>query len=139
MYLGKQQLGTWLDCYLQCKNATGTPLMPSAVPTIKITDSLGVTVLNQKMPLVDKVSQVGLFCSRIFLGLGFSVGSNSIRMVYTVSGQTFIVDRTFEICAAGDSRGQVLSMIYAHFPQADYVVFSTERGEISRGKNPRIS
>lgn len=141
MYLGRQQLGTWLDVYLPCVNASRTPTMPDAVPTIKITrDSDSAVVYNGLMPVVEKTgSTLGLFCARLLLGSGFSVGLHSVRLVYVRSGLAVIEDRKFEIMPAGNSAGQALSMYYFHHPSAEHVVYQLESGEILRGKNPRIN
>lgn len=140
MYLGRQQLGTWLDSYLQVVNANKTPLMPDAVPTIKIRRaSDNAVVYSGLMPVVDKVANVGLFCSRLFLGSGYSVGYHDVEMFYVAGGAGFTVIRNFEVMPAGDAKGQVLSMAYCHFPQAEFVVYQTEAGLILRGKSPRLN
>ena len=139
MYLGRFQLGVWLDAYLQCRTSSRLPVMPSYVPQIRILRaSDGTAVYNGLMPVVDKTSNIGLFCSRLFLGIGFSVGMHSVSMKYFAS-QPFIVERTFEIIGAGDPKGNVLAMSYLHTPAADHIVYQTEAGLIIRGKNPRVN
>ena len=141
MYLGRNQLGTWLDVYLPCVNADRTPLMPDAVPTIKIRRaSDGVVVYTDIMGVVEKSgSPIGLFCSRLLLSSGFAVGLHDVTMVYVAGGVTFTELRTFEIMQGGHQRGQVLSMIFAHFPQHDDVVYQCESGVILKGKSPKLS
>jgi len=141
MFLGRQQLGTWLDVYLNCVDASRTPTLPDAVPTIKIRRSSdNAVVYTGLMPIVEKAGvAIGLFCSRLLLGIGFSVGTHSVEMVYLVSGQAFIVSRTLEIMAGGDPKGQVLAMIYLHNPSADHIVFQVESGLLLKGKNPKVN
>lgn len=138
MYLGRQQLGTYLDVFLQVKDASRAPLMPDGVPSIKVLK--GITVVhNGLMPILDKTNRIGLFHSIIFLGGVFSEGTFSVRMGYSVSGVPFIESRSFEVVPAGNALGQVLGMYYLHSPQADFVVYSVESGSILKGKNPRLS
>jgi hypothetical protein len=140
MYLGRFQLGVWLDVYLQCTNASRTPKMPDAVPKIKIRFAgTGNVEYTSLMPIVDKSINIGLFCSRVFLGQGFSVGMHSVEMTYSVAGSPFVERRVFEISPAGDPKGQVLSSYYLHEPQADFVVYQVESGLILTGKNPMVN
>lgn len=141
MYLGRQQLGTWLDVYLNCVNASRTPTLPDAVPTIRIRRcSDNAVVYTGLMPIVEKEgSAIGLFCSRLLLGIGFSVGTHTVTMFYVSGGQRFEVSKTFEIMAAGDPKGQVLAMIYLHNPSADYIVYQVESGLLMKGKNPKVN
>lgn len=137
MHLGRQQLGTYLDVYLQVKDASLVPSMPDGVPSLKILK--GATAIYQGlMPILDKVNRIGLFHSTIFLGGTFSAGTFSVRMGYSVNGASFIETRSFEVVPAGNSQGQVLGMYYLHSPQADFVVYSVESGAILRGKNPHL-
>lgn len=113
--------------------------MPTYVPGIKVKRASDeATVLNQLMPVVDKTVQVGLFCSRIFLGSLFAVGMHSVTMTYTVGAKVGIENRVFEVMAGGDPRGQVLSLYYLHKPHNDYLVYQAEAGVILKGTNPRI-
>lgn len=137
MYLGRQQLGTWIDIYLQCRDSAKTPTMPDAVPTIRIRDSLGVLVHSGLMPIVER--DRALFCTRLLLGAGFAVGTQTVEMAYLIAGATKIDSRTFEISPAGNPTGQVLGMTYFHHPSADSIVYQVESGSILRGKNPKVS
>lgn len=137
MYLSRQQLGTYLDVFLQVTDAASTPIMPDGVPSIKILKG-SVVVHKGLMPILDKTNQIGLFKSTIFLGGEFSVGTFSVRMGYAVGGTPFLQTRSFEVMPAGNPLGQVLGMYYLHVPQCDFVVYSVESGSILRGKNPHL-
>lgn len=140
MWLGRQQLGTWLDVYLQASDSSGEPAMPVACPQIKIRRSSdNAIVLNSLMPILDKTVQVGLFVSRVFLGTSFAVGYHTIELQYTNDSNLMTETRTFEVMAGGDPRGCVLGMVYFHKPQADFLVYQVESGLILKGKNPRIA
>lgn len=140
MWLGRQQLGTWIDVYLQVTSTAFTPTMPDYVPTIKVRRSDGTVVYSGLMPIVDKTDdRLGLFASRVFLGSGMSAGAHTIEMNYKAGTKFGVESRTFDIIAGGHSRGQVLAMHYLHQPQADFVVYQVESGLILRGKNPRVS
>ena len=138
MYLGRQQLGTHLDVFLQTLDEDGVGTMPDAVPLMKVW--LGSTLaLAAEMPIIDKTIMVGLFRYPLFLGLGFTVGHYSIGLHYVVNGLSVNETRTFEVLPAGDQRGQVLSMYWLHRPENDQVIMQMESGIILRGKNPKIT
>lgn len=140
MWLGRHQLGTWLDVYLQASDSNGVPAMPNACPQIKIRRSSDeAIVLNSLMPILDRTVQVGLFCSRIFLGTAFTTGQHTVELIYKSGAKQDVLTRTFEVIAAGDARGCVLAMEYYHRPQSDFIVYQAESGLILKGKNPRIS
>jgi hypothetical protein len=138
MYIGRYQLGKWIDIYLQVMNGTLSPLLPDAVPAIKIFGPAGI-VLNAKMPIVDKIVSPGLFCSRILLGNPFSTGQHAVEMFYLLSGSPRIVTRNFDIIPAGNPLGQVVGMHYFHQPQGEFVIFQVESGRLLKGKNPRVN
>ncbi len=138
MYLGRKQLGTTLDLYLQCTDADGVKAMPTYVPWLKVWLA-STLILSAEMPLVDKSAQVGLFRYPLFLGDAYSVGYGTVAMHYRVSTKYGIEARSFEIVPGGDAAGQVLGMCFYPRPQADFVVYQTESGEIRKGRNPRVS
>lgn len=138
MYLGRQQLGTYLDVSLVCTNTVRTPTMPTYVPRIKIRRSSDDSVVySDGMPIVDR--SLGLFVARVFLGSGFSAGQHTVQMDYLVGSRVGLETRVFEIMAGGGARGQVLGMAYFHQPQADAIVWQVESGLLLRGRNPKLT
>ncbi len=138
MYLGRFQLGTWLDVWLQTTNASSTPVMPDYVPHMKVWSSSAL-VTAEEMPLVDKTIQVGVFRSQVFLGSSYATGLYEINVFYRSGSKHGMEQHTFEVIAGGDADGQVLGMYFYHRPQADYIVYQVESGQILKGKNPRVS
>ena len=138
-YLGRMQLGTYLDIYWQIRSS-GMPTLPDAVPTIKITKSSnGAVEYSGLMPVADKNVTPGLFCSRLFLGSGFSNGTHSVTTFALVGGNQKIDVRTFEIIPGGNQLGQVVNMTYYHNPAADHLIYQVESGRLMRGKNPSLA
>lgn len=138
MYLGQHQVGKTLDLYLQCTDADGVKAMPTYVPFIKVWIGSSL-IIAAEMPLVDKNIQVGLFRFPLFLGVGFSAGHGTAEMHYRVGNKIGMELRTFEIVAGGHVSGQVLGSFFYRRPQANFIVYQTESGEIRRGKNPRVA
>jgi hypothetical protein len=139
MYIGRQQSGSWLDVYLQVTDVDGEPAMPDHVPQIKIRNSAGTLVVDQLIPVVDKTVQVGIFCSRLFLGAAFATGMYSVTMLYRSGVKIGIEERVFEIMAGGDAKGTALAMTYYHKPHKDFIVYQTESGTLEKGSNPRVN
>ena len=138
MYLGRHQLGTWLDITLQCLDLNGIAVMPTYVPVLKVW-SASALVLNQEMPLVDKQIQVGLFCYHLFLGDVFAEGPYSYDTVYIHGGAVFMNTGRFDVIAGGNVDGQTLSVHYYHRPHADFIVSQVESGKLLKGKSPRVN
>ena len=138
MWLGKVQLGTYLDFYLQCTDADEVKSMPVYVPFLKVWIASSL-IHAAEMPLLDKTSQVGLFATHLFLGNEFDVGYGTAEMYYQVGGKFGIETRTFEIVPGGHVDGQVLGMFFYQKPAAEFVVYQTEAGTLRKGKNPRVS
>ena len=122
---------------LQCVNSSGVPTMPDAVPVIKVWSG-STLIVNKEMPLLDKAIQIGLFRYSLFAGELFAIGSYTIELFYVRGGVGVVEERRFDLIAGGNTAGQVISMLYYHRPQADYIVYQTEDGRIRRGKNPRV-
>jgi hypothetical protein len=140
MYLGRYQLGSWIDLHLQCTDANGVRSMPDHVPQMKVRKSSdGSVVMSVLVPVLDKTIQAGLFVYRLFLDVRLSVGQWSVDFFYRVGGKYGVESRTFEILPGGDAKGCVLGMYYLHKPHRDVIVYQTESGTLEKGANPRIN
>jgi hypothetical protein len=137
--MGRLQLGTYLEVLFQPTTGNNEPALPDAVPTIQVRrTSDGAVVHSGLMPVLDKTVSPGLFYLPLFLGFGFAAGGHTLRLSCTIDGDPVLDTRSFTIVAGGDVQGQALAMVYFHKPHADFVVFQTENGSISRGKNPYL-
>lgn len=140
MHLGRHQLGSWLEVYLQVTDANGAPAMPDLPPTIKVRRSSDeALIVNLLMPVLDKSVQVGLFCAHLFLGTSFATGQHTIELLYKCSTKQEIETRTFDVIGGGDVRGTVLAMYYYHRPARDFIVYQAESGLLLKGANPRLA
>lgn len=139
MNLGRFQLGTRINIRLQCLDSSGSPAMPSAVPAIKVWTQGGTLVLNKEIPVEDKRIQPGLFHYSLFLGNTFAAGNYHGEKFY-MSGSTPVVETfCFDAIAGGNTAGQAISAIFYHRPQADFIVYQVESGQIRFGANPRVA
>ncbi len=138
MYLGRHQLGTYLDVWLQTTDANDSPVMPDQVPHLKLWSSSSL-VTAEEMPLWDKTIQVGVFRTQLYLSSAYAAGLYEISVYYRSGAKYGMEQHTFEVIAGGDADGQVLGMYFYHRPQADYIVYQVESGQILKGKNPRVS
>ena len=140
-YLGRFQLGNWLNIRLQCTDINDTPAMPVDAPHLTIRRmSDGVVVYSKEMPVVEKEgTAIGLFEARVRLGSAFAGGGHTVQMAFTVGADTFIQNHGFDIVAGGNVNGTALSSHYYRRPDANHILYQVEAGRIMQGSNPRIS
>ena len=141
IYLGRYQVGKYLNVFVQTLDAGGEPSMPDTTPWLKIFAPDNSVILATGVPVVDKKQDVFLFRACIFLGnpLSFSAGQHSFTVSYLTGGTAKTVTGLFEIIPGGDPDGCILSQYYLHSPAADHIVYQTEAGSIKKGKNPRVA
>ena len=137
MFMGRKQLGTWINVWLQCRNGD-VPTMPDSIPWLKIWRPDGALAMALGIPVMDKTIARGLFCLPLFLGSEFSAGQHSLAAFYAIGGASMVQTGTMAIIAGGDADGAVLGMHWYHRPHADFVVYQRESGKVFRGRNPRI-
>ena len=137
-WLGRQQLGSVLDIYLQCVDSADTPSIPTNPPQLKV--RFGTTVvLAAEMPVIEKSVRTGRFYYPLKLANQFTTGHYNFTCFYKVSTFHGFLNGTFEIIAGGDAGGQVLNMYFFDRPHADFVVYGTEFGSVYRGRNPQVT
>ena len=141
MFLGRLQLGQWLDLNLQCGDANHTPAIPVDCPMMTIRRaSDSVAVYTKEMPITEKQGvPIGLFTAKVFLGSAFNVGQYTVEIAYTVGSFTDVQTRTFRIIESGNPNGQVIGMAFFRRPNRDNILYQTESGRILRGSNPRTT
>lgn len=141
MFLGRRQLGQWIDVCVQATEADKTPALPVEPPVVTIRRaSDGVSVYNREMPIVEKQGTgIGLFAARVFLGDGFSAGQYNVQIAFTVGSFTDLQLRTFTIVGGGHPNGQVFGMAYFKRPNRANIIYQTESGSLLRGSNPKIT
>ncbi len=139
-YLGRFQLGNWVNIVLQCTDIDGSPAMPVDSPHLTIRRSSdGAVVYSKEMPVAEKEGQaIGLFVSRVRLGSDFAVGTHTIQKAFTVGADTFIESNGFDVVQAGNVNGTAIGTYYYRRPNAHHVLYQVESGRILRGSNPRI-
>lgn len=137
MWLGRQQLGSVLDIYLQCVDSADTPSIPTNPPQLKVRSGTTL-VMHAEMPVIEKNVRTGRFCYPLRLGGQFAAGQYNFTCFYKVSTFHGFLNGTFEIIAGGNAAGQALNMYFFDRPHADFVVYGSEFGAIFRGRNPTV-
>lgn len=138
-YLGRWQQGQEAPYWFLCKNASGVPTDPDAVPTVDIyLANTGLIVGAKGVPILDPVPTTGFFAGFVYLNENYPAGLYTLVFRYLISGSRYSDFSTFEVVPGGDPTGQILAMTYFHQPQADYYVQQRSSGRIYRGQNPRV-
>jgi len=138
-YLGRAQLGQTICPYLQCVDASGSPVLPDDPPQIKIRASTGnIIIVAAEMPLVERFVQTGLFKYPLYLGSQYTTGLYEVNYYYRSGAHYGLESDNFEIVPAGHADGQVLNMHFYNRPHAQFIVYGTETGAIVRGRKPTV-
>lgn len=140
MFLGRRQLGTWLDIALQCKDADETPSLPADPPMLTIRRaSDNVVIYSGEMPIVEKAgTAIGFFRAKIFLGTDFITGNYNVQMAFAVGSFTDLQLRAFSVVAGGHPNGQTIGMAYFRRPNRAHVIYQVEDGRVLKGSNPKL-
>lgn len=112
--------------------------MPTDTPQMKIWDSAGSRVTAKDMPLLDRITQVGLFHYPLYLGSGYSAGQYRVTYYATVGSYEYLGEDGFEIIAGGHQDGAVVGMYFYFRPHANFIVEQLASGKIIKGRNPII-
>ena len=138
MFLGHYQLGDCAHVYVQTLNASDAPTAPDDCPSLRVTNSAGTTVLNQKLHVVEPDEITGLFHYPLTLDESFSAGDYQLTLTYGVSTHSGLETQALTVLAGGNADGPVTSMIAYERPQAKFVVHGLASGRIKPGRNPRV-
>lgn len=140
-YLGRYQQGVELPLVLQCVDADGAPEDPLFDPVVSIYRDGEPPVVVQTLPLAADLRGVatGLFRLPVFL-----------NHLYTTAGRYLVVFRwqdqaggahsipgAFMLLPGGSPDGAVLALKYVQRPDARYLIFQCDSGQLVRGRNPR--
>lgn len=136
MWIGQFQLGDFLSLRLQCETSAGVPTVPDDTPTAKIYDATGTLIETINLPVLEPNRSTGWFGKAHRLGSSYSTGRYAIRYTFAITS-TFGKVECFEIVDGGSTTGAVIGMTYYERPHARFVVYATDDGSITAGKNPR--
>jgi hypothetical protein len=141
-YLGRNLLGHILPLSVLTVDENGTPTVPLRPPRVKVWNSAGTKIVNEDMPVHDRygtATQKTRFMLPVFLSGEFSVGFYTVTYYYqTEAGINYIEEDSFEIVAGGHGAGPVISVAPFHMPDAEWLLYETRVGAISRGRRPRV-
>lgn len=139
-FIGRYKLGDAVPLYVKTVDTNGVATLPDDCPTVKVWNSSGTLILNQKMPIIERFTQTGNFCYPLFLGVLWATGTYTAVYYWTTGSQTFngLDCDTFEIVDGGNKDGNVIAMYFFDRPQAKYVVYETDSGVLIQGRNPTV-
>ncbi len=137
MFLGRTQQGQTVDLYLQCRDANGVATVPDNPPQAK-TFSGTALIDGPLLPVIDRYNQPGLFHLPLFLGSSYGEGQYQVVYYYRAGSYHGLRADAFEVMPGGHRDGAITGMYWYRRPQADYVLQSTENGNISVGRNPTL-
>lgn len=134
--LGRYRLGDFITFAFQATNANGTPVAPTAAPTLKTWagGSLSAPVDSIAMP-VHCLS--GMFLYDLRLDGDYSAGAYVAACQWVTGGSTFSEVFSFRVIAGGDADGNVIGAIRLNMPEAQKVVYQLDSGKLEYVRNPK--
>lgn len=138
MYLGRYQLGEYIQIPTQTQTSGLEEVAPTAAPTISIYKATDTPILDDaKMAPQDKPTRTGWFTTNIMLDTAFSEGRYFGTINWAYSGSNYSDQFTFEIVGGGHIQGPYENIDFYERPHADYVVGFSCRGELEFRRNPK--
>ena len=133
MDLGRFKLGDTVDLTVMATDASGTPLVLTNPPVVKVYDLNSTLVLNASMAALDGGTVVGLYHYQLSLGAEFQEGACTIDYTWTGGGPA---SDTMTIIPSGSFDGAITSMYFFRRPQANFIIQGLGSGKLVMGKNP---
>lgn len=120
----------------QCYDTSDVAAWPDALVTAKIYDGSGNLDKSVDLSPLDKFKYTGLFYNSVLIDL--DPGKYTVFIPWAVSSNNRSAFDAFEVLNAGDTEGGV-SEVYDHLGPgaANGIIYQTETGKISFGRNPR--
>ena len=140
-YLGRQQQGTELLLVLQCVDSADKSEDPADVPVCSIYRDGASPTLIETVDLAADLRGVlsGLFRRPLFLGDSYGTAGRHLLVYRWVDGAGRARQRvgSFYLLPGGSPDGAVIAVTYLSRPDARYLLYQTDGGQIIRGRNPR--
>jgi hypothetical protein len=140
MYRGRYQQGDIISFRFPFTNASDVAALPLEQVRWKIIDPTGATTYLDYAPLGD-TDILGSFAVKLRITTFFATPGRYTIWVQAKMSSTLY--RTYFMCfriiSGGVNGGGVHSQYYWNRPEASYIVWSNENGEIISGRNPTLS
>ena len=136
MFLGRLQLGDLLPLVFSTTDASDTPTLPDAPPSVIIYNDSGA-IIQKLLPVVDRYIVTGLFFLPVIIDNQFAAGRHRVLFSYMLSSTAYAKTAEFEVLSSGGTDGMASAMHMFQLPNVDYAVIASNRGRIKRFRNPR--
>ncbi len=138
MYLGRYQLGEYIQIPVQTHSGSIEEVAPTAAPQISIYKTNDTPILNaSRMAPQDRPTRTGWFTTNILLDSTYSAGRYFGTITWAYSGSNYSDQFTFEVVAGGNAYGPYENIDFYERPHADYVVGFTASGTTEFRRNPK--
>lgn len=136
MWLGRYQIGDRVGLFALSRDRAGEVEEPFGLVQAFLYNSSGAII--EAVPLHPKNRFGGNFdfTASLRLSASYTPGHYLVLYQWSVSASPFARYDTFEVLSGGDEDGQVIAMHFIDRPEARYVLYQTESGEINAGRNP---
>jgi len=143
-YLGRHQIGDSVPLGIQCVTPAGVPTMPDSAPVALIYTAAGAAVGSSvSLPIHDRrghdtAGTLGaFFLKRELLGSNYATDTRYVVIYqFIISAVTYHEAALFETLAGGDADGTVVGLDGVGLPDAEYVLYETESGNLVKGRGP---
>lgn len=120
-------------------DASQTPALPSAAPTLLIYNGSGVKIKVLMVPPLDTDNVTGLFQYFVALDGDFRTGVYSWRASALVAGAEWVENGMFEIVGGGGQDGAVTSLFFLETPAATHLLYQVDGDDgVLLARNPRM-
>lgn len=136
MWLGRYRIGDRLGLSVLSKSKSGAPVQPSALVQAFTYDSSGAVVEAVPLHPKDRFGGNWDFTASLKLSASYTPGHYSVVYQWAVSAALFSRLDTFEVLSGGDADGQVIALASVPRPEANFVLYQTEAGDVKSGRNP---
>lgn len=136
-WLGRFQLGAQVPLLFCATNGSGVPTLPDAVPCVIVSDSVPVSKVAVKVPIISRYEVTALFCYLLELNSTFSAGRYRAEFSYKISGTGYAKLAEFEVLSSGATGGMGTSLVTMSLPNVEHAVMGTSQGVLKRYRNPR--
>lgn len=138
MWLGQYMQGQRLPLSLVTRNGSGTAVQPDRCPTARIYNDAGTLVTAYRLPVADRYGQTAFFQFVQLMDGRFAVGRLRIVYLWSVSSVNYSSVDIAEVTAGGDPEGAGVSMFVLDSPVGQQVLVQSEKGNVTRRRNPRM-
>ena len=136
-HLGRYPLGVEVPLAVRCTlDRAGD--RPSSHPTADVRTAAGAAVASVRLPADEQGVLTGVFRGPLFLDQRFDVGRYFAVVRWLDSnGDTRQAVLAWDVIPSGSVNGAIIALASVERPNATYLLYQTDGGQLARGINPR--